>query len=75
MKGTKRENAKNILLAMMAGVIFAQNIPFETLFQACGMGYLFGQLVWALLIVYDEMQRKRRETMWYYKKRKESAGL
>ena len=39
------------------------------------VGYLFGQLVWALLIVYDEMQRKRRETMWHYKKRKESAGL
>ena len=75
MRGTKRENAKNILLAMMAGVIFAQNIPFETLFQACGMGYLFAQLVCALLVCYDEIQRQRRQTMWKYKQRKENAGL
>lgn len=75
MRGTKRENAKNALIALLAGIVFAQNVMFETMWQAVGMGYLFGQLVWALLIVYDEMQRKRRETMWYYKKRKENAGL
>lgn len=75
MRGTKRENAKNVLIALMAGIIFAQNVPFESLFQAVGMGYLFAQLVWALLICYDEIQRQRRETMWFYKKRKENAGL
>ena len=75
MKGTKRENAKNVLLAMLAGIIFAQNIPFETTVQAVGMGYLFAQLVWALLVCYDEIQRQRRATMWKYKQRRENAGL
>lgn len=62
MRGTRRENAKNALIAMLAGVVFAQNIPFETMFQAVGMGYLFAQLVWALVICYDEILRKRRES-------------
>ena len=75
MKGTKRENAKNALIALLAGIVFAQNVMFETAWQAVGMGYLFGQLVWALLICYDEIQRQRRMTMWKYKQRKENAGL
>lgn len=62
MRGTRRENAKNAVIAMLAGIVFAQNIPFESLFQAVGMGYLFAQLVWALVICYDEILRKRRES-------------
>ena len=73
MRGTKRENAKNVLIAMLAGIVFAQNIPFESLFQACGMGYLFAQLIWAVLICYDEIQRKRRATTWKYKQRREAS--
>lgn len=75
MRGTIRENTKNTLIALLAGIVFAQNIGFESLFQAVGMGYLFSQLVWALLVCYDEVLRKRRESMWRYKRRKESAGL
>lgn len=75
MRGTKRENAKNALIALLSGIVFAQNLVFESTFQAVGMGYLFSQMVWALLVVYDEMMRKRRETMWSYKKKKENAGL
>ena len=75
MKGTKRENAKNALIALLAGIVFAQNVMFETMWQAIGMGYLFAQLVWALLVCYDEIQRQRRQTMWKYKQRKENAGL
>ena len=71
MRGSRRENIKNAAIAMLIGVIFAQNICTGAVWRDIGLGYIMAEIVWVLLICYDEIQRKRRETMWRYKKKME----
>ena len=62
MKGTKRENMKNFAIAILIGVIFAQNISTGAVWRDIGLGYIMSEIVWFLLVCYDEILRKRRES-------------
>lgn len=60
MRGTRRENMKNFAIAILTGVIFAQNISTGSVWRDVGLGYIMSEIVWFLLVCYDEILRKRR---------------
>lgn len=62
MRGTRRENMKNFAIAILIGVIFAQNISTGSVWKDVGLGYIMSEIVWFLLVCYDEILRKRRES-------------
>lgn len=62
MRGTKRENAKNFLLSLLLGIVAAKCFVFQKSSDAWIVGYLIAQLAWVVLMTYDEILRKRRES-------------
>lgn len=62
MRGTRRENMKNFAIAILIGVIFAQNISTGAVWRDIGLGYIMSEIVWFLMVCYDEILRKRRES-------------
>jgi len=72
MRGTKRENFKNAVIAILFGALAATNITWRDTLCAVGGGYLVSNVMWYFLTAYDEILRKRRESTWNYKKQKES---
>ena len=68
MRGTTRENIKHAAIALLIGVIFAQNIRTGAIWRDIGLGYIISEMVWVLLICYDEVLRKRRESRRKYER-------
>lgn len=62
MRGTRRENMKNFAIAILIWIIFAQNISTGTVWRDIGLGWIMSEIVWFLLVCYDEILRKRRES-------------
>lgn len=70
MRGTKRENLKNFLLALLLGIVVSKCFVFQTRGDAFIIGFLVAHVAWVCLVVYDEIQRKRR----YSRKNHERAA-
>ena len=60
MKGTKRENIKNFLLAILLGIVVGKCFVFQKSSDALIAGYLVAHITWVALVAYDELLRKRR---------------
>lgn len=69
MRGTKRENVKNALIAVLFGIVMMQTITWRDTFCMYLGGYAFAEILWWTLITYDEILRKRRES-----RRKKQTG-
>lgn len=72
MRGTKRENLKNFFLSILLGIVVAKSITFQSRGDAFIIGYLVAHIAWVCLIVYDEIERKRRYSR---KNHERMAGL
>lgn len=70
MRGTKRENIKNAVIAILLGIIAAQSVTWRDTFCQISGGYLVAQVIWVFMTAYDELLRKRRES----RRHKKTAG-
>jgi len=68
MRGTKRENFKNAVIAVLLGIIAAQSVTWRDTFCQISGGYIVAQVIWVFMTAYDEVLRKRRESRRRHKK-------
>ena len=62
MRGSRRENMKNVAISILMGFIAATSITWRNTFCEIGGGYIVSQVIWVFLTTYDEIGRKRRRT-------------
>ena len=60
MKGTRRENFKNAVIAVLMGIVFAQAIQWTNKLNMAIGWFLITEVIWVFMTAYDEILRKRR---------------
>ena len=63
MKGSKWDNFKSAIIALLLGVLVAIGLPWVNLTGQIIAGYVTSQFVWILCVALDEIQRQRDEGM------------
>ena len=63
MKGSKWDNFKSAIIALLLGVLVAIGLPWVNLTGQIIAGYVTSQFTWILCVALDEIQRQRDDSM------------
>ena len=63
MKGSRWDNFKSAIIALLLGVLVAIGLPWVNLTGQIIAGYVTAQFAWILCVALDEIQRQRDDSM------------